>query len=181
MTAGAAGVARRLFFASWPDATTRDATHHATRKAVRQSGGRPVATANLHLTLAFLGSVGADRHQAVCAMAGGLAAAGFEVVFDRVEVWSRPKVVVATASDPPPAAAALAARLWAGLVPLGFEPDLRPYRPHLTLARKVSRAAGELAMKPVPWPVRELALVESVTDPAGARYTVLERWPLAAA
>ncbi len=180
MTAAAPGPVRRLFLASWPDAATRDATHHATRKAVRLSGGRPVATANLHLTLAFLGGVGADRHEAVCAVAGGLAAPGFEVVFDRVEFWPRPRVMVAVASDPPAAAAALAAGLWAGLAPLGFEPDLRPYRPHLTLARKVSRPQAGLIMKPVAWTVAELALVESVTDPAGPRYTVLERWPLAA-
>lgn len=181
MRAGAPGVVRRLFFASWPDSTTRDAVHHATRAAVGLSGGRPVATTNLHLTLAFLGSVGADRHEAVCAVAGGIALPGFEIVFDQVEVWPRPRVVVATASDPPVAAATLAARLWAGLAPLRFEPDLRPYRPHLTLARKVSRPKAALIMKPVPWPVRELALVETVTDPAGPRYTVLERWPLAVA
>jgi 2'-5' RNA ligase len=34
-------------------------------------------------------------------------------------------------------------------------------------------------MHPVEWAVDDFALVESVTAPEGARYSVLERWPLA--
>ena len=42
---------RRLFFALWPDEVQRCALEHNAAKAVRHSGGRPVAAANLHVTL----------------------------------------------------------------------------------------------------------------------------------
>ena len=46
------------------------------------------------------------------------------------------------------------------------------------VARKVREPAPGLGMRPVRWPVGEVSLVQSVTDPAGARYEVLERWAL---
>jgi 2'-5' RNA ligase len=175
---GEPAATRRLFFALWPDGVTRDALVHACRKAVRGSGGRPVSPENLHVTVAFLGSVTADRLADVRAAAAGLGVSAFELCFDHVGFWPRPQVLVALAATPPPEAAQLASRLWARLAPLGIPPDLRSFQPHVTLGRKVRKPAADLALRPVRWPVSDLALVESVTDPAGARYLVLERWSL---
>jgi 2'-5' RNA ligase len=172
--------ARRLFFAFWPDPATREALVHATRKAVRQSGGRPVAADHLHATVAFLGAVPATGVAAVLAAGARAVAAGSAMDVDvaALEFWPRPQVLVAVAVTPPEATA-LADRLWQGVEPLGVKRDFRPLRLHVTLARKVRKPAPDLAMHPVAWAVGDLALVESVTDPAGARYTVLDRWPLA--
>lgn len=179
MSEAASSGTRRLFFALWPDEATREALASACRKAIRGSGGRPVATGNLHVTVAFLGSVPADRLPAVAEAAAGLDCGPFELEFDRLAHWPRPQVLVALCAVPPPAATALAAALWKRLGPLGIPPDLRPYEPHATLARKVRRPRHGLSMRPVRWPVTGLVLVESVTDPAGVHYQVLERWPLA--
>lgn len=172
--------ARRLFFALWPDPATRAALVHATRKAVRHSGGRPVEPDNLHATAAFLGAVPEDRFAALLAAGAAAAGAGFELQIEGIEFWPRPQVLVATAATPP-AAAALAERLWQGVEPLGVKRDFRPLRIHFTLARKVRKPAPGLAMQRVDWAVPDFALVESVTDPAGVRYTVLARWSLAGA
>ncbi|MDE2447406.1 MAG: hypothetical protein KGO22_00440, partial [Gammaproteobacteria bacterium] len=51
----------------------REAMAEAARKAVGASGGRPVPAANLHITLAFLGSV-PTRRLAELAEAGRAAA-----------------------------------------------------------------------------------------------------------
>ena len=173
--------ARRLFFALWPDPATREALAHATRKAVRHCGGRPVAEDNLHATVAFLGPVPEGRLEAVLAAGAGAAGAAtaFAVSLDTIDFWPRPQVLVATAATPPEAAA-LAEALWRRVEPLGIARDLRPLRVHVTLARKVRKPAPGLGMHPVAWRVPDLALVESVTDPAGARYTPLAGWPLAA-
>jgi len=169
---------RRLFFAFWPDDATREALVHACRKAVRGSGGRPVHPANLHATVAFLGSVAERLLPALGEAAATLPGAPLELTLDRIAFWPKPQVLVAASSMPSNAASELAARLWLRLKPLGIDPDPRPYQPHVTLARKVRKPHADLSMKRVRWSVSELALVESVTDPAGARYQVLSRWPL---
>ncbi len=71
-------------------------------------------------------------------------------------------------------------QLRAALVPCGFAEEQRAWQPHLTLARKY-RAPKSVDL-PAPlqqalvWEVNCLALVASVTDPAGVRYEVIDRW-----
>jgi 2'-5' RNA ligase len=183
---------RRLFFALWPDDVTRATLAHATRKAVRSCGGRPVAAHNLHATLLFLGSVAQSRVSEVMAIAAratagrtvpdaaGSSSPGF--VFDRIEFWKKPRVLVATPSVAGGAGDALAGALAEVLaretLSAGFAPDAKPFRPHVTLARKVAFLKTELSMEPVPWSFADFALVESQTDPDGPVYTVLESYPL---
>jgi 2'-5' RNA ligase len=171
-------VTRRLFFAFWPDADTRSEMDRACRKAIRGSGGRPVVPANWHATVAFLGAVPESLLPAVCAAGAGLPGQPFELFFDGVEFWPRPQVLVAVCGQQPEFAGILARELWVRLTPIGLTADPRPLRAHVTLARKVQRPPQGMVMRPVRWPVRDIALVQSVTDPAGANYRVLERWPL---
>jgi 2'-5' RNA ligase len=58
----------------------------------------------------------------------------------------------------------------------GFAFEARPFKPHLTLARKVQRALREEAMPPVAWRVTDFALVRS--ESGTGRYTTMERWAL---
>jgi len=59
----------------------------------------------------------------------------------------------------------------------GLPVDDRPHVPHVTLLRNT--AGGEIpACEPVRWPVSEFVLVKSVTEPEGAHYEVIRRWPL---
>ena len=112
------------------------------------------------------------------AAAAQLEAPRFQLVLDRLEHWSKQAVLCATCAHAPPAAGPLAAELWKLLAHQGFARDSKPYRPHVTLARKVQRPHALGDMHPVEWLVDEFALVESVTLPAGAQYSVLQRWPL---
>ncbi len=57
-------------------------------------------------------------------------------------------------------------------------PERRPYRAHLTLARKVGKAPRSQAIEAIQWPVNEFCLVQSRTLPTGAEYAVLRTWPL---
>lgn len=169
---------RRLFFAIWPDDASRTAFAHVTRKAARASGGRPVPISNLHSTLAFLGPVPEERMPQALAAAAGIKQPPFNLVFDRLEHWPKPAVLCITCTQAPPAAAELASELWKLLAGQGFVPDPKPYRPHITIARKVVKSHALGSIHAVDWPIEEFALVESTTAPEGAQYTVLHRWPL---
>ena len=73
---------------------------------------------------------------------------------------------------------------------IGFAPEQRPYRPHLTLGRvregvppperlKIGQAISEAKLEPSPtWPVDSLHLIQSDRRPEGAIYTSLGSVPL---
>jgi 2'-5' RNA ligase len=60
----------------------------------------------------------------------------------------------------------------------GFQTEQRPFKAHLTLARKVRRPPADAVFEPLAWPAHEFSLVESTTDPAGSRYERLATWPI---
>jgi RNA 2',3'-cyclic 3'-phosphodiesterase len=116
-----------------------------------------VPPANFHLTLAFLGSVPLSRRSEVeeaasrCAQSSSLRDVPIEILLDAIEHWRKPQVLVATASETPPAAVELAENLKRSLIETGFSPDLKPFRVHATVARKVRRVTGELRIESVRW------------------------------
>lgn len=169
---------RRLFVASWPSDTWRTEQGTSLPKLEWASGGRRVAVANYHLTLAFLGPVADERIDAVRTTLGRVRAAGLELAFDRLEYWPKPQVLCLVASVLPDPAHALVAELWRGLVRLGFKQDVRPFKAHLTLARQLERRPQDGAIDPIAWPIDRIALVESTTGPDGVVYTPLAFWPL---
>jgi RNA 2',3'-cyclic 3'-phosphodiesterase len=154
----------------------------ATRNATLACGGNSVPPENFHVTLAFLGSVPQRRLVEVVAIAARVAGEverpPIQLTFDRIEYWKKPKVVCATASIVPEAAIELAGALKSQLTAAGFSPDLKPFRAHVTLARKVPRGSHEGGMHSVFWSFTDCALVDSHTGPAGALYSVLNSWPL---
>ena len=183
MTHDPAAPARRLFFALWPDETQRHALEHASAKAVRHSGGRPVPVSNLHVTLAFLGSVAAaripDLQRMAREQAGRLAHdAPATLNFARLMHWKEPQILCALAAEESPTARSLALALQEAAAALGLSPDRKPFQAHVTLARKVVRAGALLKLRPVVWRFDAFALIDSRTDPSGPVYSVIDSYPL---
>ena len=172
------GERQRLFFALWPDESWRRAVQHDLRKPIRKAGGAIVPARNLHVTLVFLGSIDAGSAAVAQTVAGSIRSTDFEIAFDRLEIWPRQQLMCLTPAEPQEALRDLAIDLRERLRTAGFDLERRPYRAHVTLARKVRRPrACEPVVLPR-WQVREFALVRSVTAPEGSQYNVLERWPL---
>jgi RNA 2',3'-cyclic 3'-phosphodiesterase len=185
---------RRLFFALWPPDESRAALVEATHSVVSAAtgagagtgttgAGRAVLPENLHVTLAFLGSVPERRLEEVVAIGAQVAdedrVPAFEVVFDRVEYWRKPGILCATASAAPPEAITLAADLKSQLTAAGFAPDPKPFRAHVTLARKVTARPGQLVNpREIRWPMAEFSLVESQTHTKGSVYSVVRSYRL---
>jgi 2'-5' RNA ligase len=75
----------------------------------------------------------------------------------------------------------LAAEVEARCSALGFDPESRPYNPHLTLARARQRRGDGLPELPPPpelpaWRVTGFRLYRSRLGPGGASYAVLEEF-----
>jgi 2'-5' RNA ligase len=162
------------------------------RTAAREADVRWVDPAQFHLTLKFLGAVPNERVSAVSAAleravtdtapiavaAGGLG--GFPSL-------RSPRVLWAGVTAGVPELARLAATIDRALTPLGFPPEARPFRGHLTIGRVRSpRAGGALAAAVEAagasafgsWTAAEVVLYESRLKPTGAVYTPVSRHPL---
>ena len=175
---------QRLFFALWPDEASRRALAAATARAVRRSGGRPVPAANLHVTLAFLGSVPQSQLPQLQRLAREQASAHppsdvpLSLTFEQLAHWPRQQILCATATEESGAVHALAASLRDLVAAAGFRPDLKTFHAHVTVARKVVRFARASALRPVVWRFADFALLESRTEPAGPVYSVIESYSL---
>ncbi len=174
----------RLFFALWPDPGRQRAWHRLGREVAE--AGRPVAAANLHLTLLFLGEVDGQRRrclEAVARQAAGVAAP-FELTLERWGHWRRSRVVwLGPRRTPPPLARLVSSLRQGAQTRCELPAEAHPFRPHVTLARGVRAAPDRWPeLEPQRWPVEDFVLVRSLLrTSAPPRYTVVARWPLAGA
>ena len=164
---------RRVFFALWPEESTRKELLRATRTAVRRSGGRGTPPGNLHITLAFLGPL-TEADLATVVQVPPIPSRKFTIQLDKLGYWSRSRVVWLGATQVPAELVELERGLWDALVAVGFQRERRPYSPHVPLARKAKSV--EMNINPVVWAVSGLALVESRPGARHSVYEVLQAW-----
>lgn len=165
----------RLFFALQPSPDDLDRLASALPDDLE--AGRVIPRENLHVTLAFLGDLDAEQEAAARAAADGVQAPPVELSFTALAYWSGPRTRVLVPETISAAAQTLRGELARRLRERGVPFDVRVWRPHLTVARK-AHPAEEVALEPLLFRFREFALVHSHTDPAGARYVSIGRWPL---
>ena len=157
----------RLFLGLWPPESVRaQLVAHACAWSGLEDARR-TAPDRLHVTLHFLGSVPTERLPLLQrALAGP--GAGFELVLDRPRLWPGGLAVLEARRIPAPLAE-LHARLGEVLQRLEMPPDPRPWRPHVTLARRAQGARPPVATTPIRWTADgRYLLVRSL--PGGAGY-----------
>jgi RNA 2',3'-cyclic 3'-phosphodiesterase len=166
----------RLFFALWPDAAGRDALAAWSRELRAVCGGRAPHPQDLHLTLAFLGSVGADRVGAIERAAAEVAPRAAALVLDSPGYWKHNRIVWAGASTMPPELESLVLDLRGALARSGIAFDAKRFVSHVTLLRDAREPASLPLLEPVRWDVEGFALAGSSQRPGGARYEILRSW-----
>jgi 2'-5' RNA ligase len=170
---------KRVFFALWPEDSTRAELTAAKVRLEPQVSARWIRPESLHMTLAFLGDVETGHLQGLVKAADAVRSHRFALQLDRLEHWRKPQVICLLPSAFPTGLGQLAADLAAQLRQAGFDLEKRPYRPHLTLARNAAcLPANSRLIKPIFWQSTAFLLVESDRDTQGAHYTVLKSWPL---
>ncbi|MEJ2141007.1 MAG: RNA 2',3'-cyclic phosphodiesterase [Gammaproteobacteria bacterium] len=169
---------KRLFFALWPGQHARDAMFKTAKALTKQTAGRLVSFENLHLTLAFVGSVTEQQQQCMEQAASQVTVQRFTLELSQLGFWPKPRVAWIGATEMPDALLQLASSLNANLSACGYEPDKRPFQAHITLLRKAQRHPKDTQTGEIHWPVDCFVLVESITHAEGVEYRVIKEWPL---
>jgi 2'-5' RNA ligase len=177
---------RRLFFALQPTPLQSEALTAAAAPVIAELGGQPVPASNLHATLCFIGAVPEENLAPLRAAAAQVRGRCATLSFDALDFWEKPEILCATAAECA-SARDLSVALANAAVTAGCSPDLKPFRAHLTLARKVRRCVAEklawprALVPPVQLHCEQFVLMESRKGDAGSIYSAVESWPLYAA
>ncbi len=143
---------------------------------------RPLAPETFHITLAFLGwrADAAPAAQVVeqLAFAAPPLALGASLLLPQ----RRARVLTVAVEDPSGGLAALQTEVAGALAAAGtFEPEPRPFRPHVTVARLCKGARSPRSLSAAPDPVTfgggAVVLFRSHSEPGGARYEPLASRP----
>ena len=163
----------RLFIALWPPDDVRAAIAQWQSQWQWPERASLVPPEQLHITLHFIGEVAPQRVADLKYVLQPVPARSFDLHFVRGDVWQHGVAVMRPDHLPTPLRG-LQARIGLALARLGLPVDARPWRPHVTLARRATGAK----VPPPPnlfWAAQGgFALVQTL--PGGRGYDILERF-----
>lgn len=170
---------KRLFFALEIPVPIQQQVIQWRAAQFAPEAGRPIAAANLHLTLAFLGEISEQKQQTLMTLAGRIQQPAFTLTLDDAGHWPRSRVVWLGSRQPPRGLLQLANLLRAQAARSGCYQSPQPFHPHVTLLRN---AAHQVAI-PAPgfhwtFPVTEFVLYSSQFSQGRTQYQPLARWSL---
>jgi 2'-5' RNA ligase len=175
-----AGEQLRLFCALRLPAHVPDALVAWQAAELAGARARLVAREQLHVTLAFLGRRPRGELAAVAEELRAAAAAATPPTLAVRGYRETRSVGMLVCEDEGGSASALAADLHVRLEKLGvYEPERRPWLPHVTVVRFRQRPRLEPALPdPGPFVTSEAAVYMSALRPSGAQYSILESVPI---
>lgn len=169
----------RIFFALWPDDELRNQiAENLDRTNIDRDKCRLVTNSNLHLTLHFIGNTSIAEMKCLDRQARGFDAEAFELTLDCSGYFKKSKVFWIGCQTVPQALFNLHRILAEQISQCAYQPETRPYSPHITVARKITEAPELTPVEPVPWRVDRFVLVESISVPGGVSYEVVESYSL---
>jgi 2'-5' RNA ligase len=166
---------KKLFFALWPSHRQREQMRDVINPVLSTVEGQSVDRRNWHITLVFIGSFPEESIPGLMSAVDIIEPGEIRLRFDSLTFWQRPKIACMHAKIIPPELDHLVKKLEQALIPFGFEPDERVYRPHITVSRKV-RAFQEIRLaRPVELQWSDFELVESVSVRGEVQYHPLKQ------
>jgi 2'-5' RNA ligase len=163
-------VERRLFLGIVPDADS--AKQLADLLPQVPAPATPVAAANLHLTLLFLGQSTAKQARQLTTALAELPLPAFSVQLDQWLVWPGPAVLCLAGEVADPALAELYSQLKKVGAACGFAPPQHSLKPHITLARHC-KIKPELPPLHICLQATAILLFHSESTPQGVYYRPL--------
>lgn len=168
----------RTFFALWPTPEVRTELARQAALVAKACSGRPSRSDSLHLTLVFIGATPRERVASLQSLMDGIRLSRFLLRLDRCDWWRHNGIAWAGSRAAPETLIALQQALARGAEKLGFSLDVRPYVPHLTLARDASRGPPAAVLPALDWAVESFVLVASELTSEGPRYRILHECAL---
>jgi RNA 2',3'-cyclic 3'-phosphodiesterase len=177
------------------DDTTQELTAAVNR--LQSTANQPAARGNLrwsapdswHITLQFLGSSAPQRYECVTTRLRTLHQSPVSIALGAIGTFDRAGVLFVEINVSPQLAT-LQQTVTAATTPCGFTPETRPYRPHITLARRKGKSGDrelrnlklQIGRQPdlSSFTADSFALYESISTPEGSRYEIRERFSLGA-
>ena len=178
----------RLFLGiALADAVVSELEIVVARLRSSDSGLRWTEPGTWHITLQFLGYTAPEQYDCLMARLGEVQSAPVPVQLGSLDCFDREGVFFADVAATPDLAA-LATRVVAATSQCGFAGVMRPFRPHITLARakgqgrdaELRALAGRMRSESsfTPFTAREFLLYESHLGAEGAQHRVRRRFPL---
>ncbi len=167
---------KRIFFALWPDAKTRQRLHDENSRIALPSV-RKLKPSNLHVTLLYLGNIDDQTMDALMRHADNIQCPEFSFMLDGIAHWQASKTICFTVGEQPAALQGLVDQLKEIAADYPIYLHERPYRAHVTLMRK-AKEYYPLVFNAIEWVAKDFVLVESTSTEKGIQYDVLARWPL---
>ena len=168
----------RAFFALVPEDSVRLQFLALARDVARRSRGRAISGEHVHLTLAFLGDVSTESVGRLRAIGDAMPQVGAALAFDTLGAWRASGVAWVAPSVLPAALATLHGQLHGALTEAAFPLESRPFRPHVTLARRCVQPHPRQQSTPIHWSVRKMCLIGSELRAEGPVHTTLAEWTL---
>jgi 2'-5' RNA ligase len=163
----------RLFLTLWPSPALQAALLDHQRAWRWKPGAALVRPEKLHLTLHFIGAVTRQRlAQLITELK--VPFTPFELDFGQPAMW-HPGLAVLEPHTSPAGLLQLYETLSQALLHLELPREIRPFRPHITLARRAGGSEPPAGQPILHWPVQGYALVESVAAPMD-EYRLLQRY-----
>ena len=171
--------ARRLFFALALPKPLQQQVITWRAESFAADAGRPVAAANLHMTLAFLGEISEQKANVLVDIASRIQSPDFSMQLDDLGHWPRPGVVWLGTRRAPTALLQLASLLRSHAARNGCHQSNLPFHPHISLLRGATQPLALPASTPQ-WTLTaaDFGLYESRFHQGRTRYQCLHSWPL---
>lgn len=167
----------RLFFALWPDDEVRfRIDENRKRYNINSNKGRLVCSSNLHLTLHYIGNTTIAEMTCLDRQARQVNAGAFNMILDCAGYFKTPKVLWIGCQTVPQGLIDLQQNLGQEISKCQFTPEVRPYSPHVTVARKIYHAPEPVVVTPIDWAIDRFVMVESISVRGGVRYEVVESY-----
>jgi len=172
----------RCFIAIMPPrATAQKLSHHIQRIHPSIAHAQAIATSDLHLTLAFIGSIANQEAHQVSAALAAIPPNHFPNdtwVLDRMGCFEHAHALWA-AGTPNATLIQYANTVRHALKTLGVHFDSKPFAPHVTLLRKVRCHSLHLPDIPlnIPWPLTRPDLMQSVSHANDTHYLKVAPMP----